>query len=209
MEVYVYAQALLARLQTATAMQHTVAALIGLLVSVLALQVISSKKGGSGRVKGGATTPQFVAKVSKGKLSPKDQLLLDMLDPELHNYVVTDPDLADNPIVYSSEAFCRFTKYNKAEIEGRNCRFLQGKETDRDDVAKIRSSVAECREANVNLLNYRKDGSTFINQFFVTPLRSESGKVVYFIGIQHEVATRAPGQSPENVGWVYTLGCHE
>lgn len=206
-----YAHSLLAQgrhlLETATAVQYAVAALAGLLVSILASNALTSPAGSN--VKRRATTPQFAPKDSKGKLSPKDQLLLDMLEPEVHNYVVTDPDLADNPIVYSSAAFCRFTKYDKAEIEGRNCRFLQGAKTDRDDVAKIRSSVAECRDANVNLLNYRKDGSTFINQFFVTPLRSESGKVVYFIGIQHEVATRAPGQGPENVGWVYTVGSHE
>ena len=196
----------IATLESATPMHYIVAALLLVITATLLSADPTTIISGRGKVKGPG---QFVPKPSKGKFGPKDQLLLDMLDTTRHNYVITDPDLADNPIIYSSEAFCKFTRYTKEEIEGRNCRFLQGKDTVPSDVSKIRSAIDNCREANVNLLNYKKDGTTFINQFFITPMRSESGKVIYFIGIQHEVASHAPGQSPDNVGWVYTLGSHE
>ena len=86
------------------------------------------------------------------------------------SFVITDPSFLDNPIVYASEGFCYLTGYNKEEIENRNCRFLQGPETDSKDVAKIRAAINEGCEASVELLNYKKDGSTFINQFFLCPL---------------------------------------
>ena len=66
---------------------------------------------------------------SRNTLNPKDQALLDMLDPLIHNYVITDPAEDDNPIVYASDHFCSFTQYSYDEIVGRNCRFLQGEKT--------------------------------------------------------------------------------
>jgi len=58
------------------------------------------------------------------------------------------------------------------------------------------------------LQNYKKNGETFINQFFITPLRDATvhAKPVYYVGIQHEIKRPGPGQHHENVGWVYTFG---
>lgn len=70
----------------------------------------------------------------------------------------------DNPIIYASEGFSKFTGYSKEEIEGRNCRFLQGKDSNPDDVSRIREAIEKKEEVSVCLLNYRKDGSTFHNQ---------------------------------------------
>jgi PAS domain-containing protein len=56
--------------------------------------------------------------------------------------IITDPRLPDNPIVFANESFCRLTGYARGEILGRNCRFLQGPETDRAAVARIRNAVA-------------------------------------------------------------------
>lgn len=71
---------------------------------------------------------------------------------------------SDNPIVYASEGFCKFTGYTKEEIEGRNCRFLQGKNSSPEDVSRIRTAIEKKEEVSVCLLNYKKDGSTFLNQ---------------------------------------------
>ena len=81
------------------------------------------------------------------------------------NYTILQTTVnVDNPIVYASEGFSRYTGYKKEEIEGRNCRFLQGKDTDPADVAKIREGIKKKEPVSVCLLNYRKDGSTFLNQ---------------------------------------------
>jgi hypothetical protein len=149
---------------------------------------------------------------SKAKLSPKDQVVIDMLDPLTNNYVITDPSLPDNPIIYASDAFCDFTKYSYDEIVGRNCRFLQGEKTDKTDIARIRSAVSNGDDENVCLLNYKKDGTPFVNQFFVSALREEDkghNNILYHLGVQHEVSDLAPGQCHENVGWLYTFGTRE
>ena len=78
------------------------------------------------------------------------------------SFVLTDPNLPDNPIIYASEQFSKFTGYSKDEIEGRNCRFLQGEKTDPEDVKEIRSAINSKREASLQLLNYKK-GLHFIN----------------------------------------------
>ena len=84
----------------------------------------------------------------------------------------------------------------------------QGKETLEADVDRIRQAIASKSEASVNLLNYRKDGTTFNNQFFLAPLLSDSGDLQYFIGVQCSVKRLGEGQAPENIAWVYANGLH-
>jgi len=144
---------------------------------------------------------------SKKRLSKKDQLVVDMLSThEDLSWVVTDPEMKDNEIVYASPGFCRFTGYRKEDIEGKNCRFLQGPKTDPKDVALIRNAIKYTKEASICLLNYRKDGTPFHNQFFLMPMYdANSGKCVYFLGVQVAVGSQGPGQEPSNPGWVYAL----
>lgn len=113
-----------------------------------------------------------------------DQMLVDTLQERKEMFCITDPDMYDNPIVYVSDDFISMTGYNRYEINGINCRFLQGHDTSPEDVAVIRTAVKEERHARVCLLNYRKDGNRFINQFNISPLRDAEGKCAYFIGVQ-------------------------
>ena len=98
--------------------------------------------------------PRSVFKPSK-PLAPKDGLILAMLENVNDGgrrpcYVISDPTEADNPIVFASDGFCLFTKYSKKEIEGRNCRFLQGPSTDAADVKKIRDAITAKKDASVS-----------------------------------------------------------
>jgi PAS domain S-box-containing protein len=146
------------------------------------------------------------------KLVGKDQILVDMLGLNDHmgvSYCVTDPSLEDNPIVYASAGFCENSGYSKEEVEGRNCRFLQGPSTDPADISAIRDAIKHATEASVCLLNYRKDGSTFVNQFYIAPLRNaDGGSTAYFLGVQVAVPDFGKGQQASNPGWVYGLGLH-
>lgn len=101
--------------------------------------------------------------------------------------VITNPDLPDNPIVYVNAAFERLTGYDKAEIIGRNCRFLQGKHTNPDAVDVLKQAVAERRSATVRVLNYRKSGQDFWNELTISPIEAENGTFSGFIGIQRDV----------------------
>lgn len=103
---------------------------------------------------------------------------------------VTDPYLPDNPIVFANRAFLEMTGYAADEIIGNNCRFLQGPETDRQAVIDVREAIDSRREFATEVLNYRKDGSTFWNALFVSPVFDDTGKLVYFFGSQLDVSRR-------------------
>nr|AML78180.1 putative LOV domain-containing protein [Sideroxylon reclinatum] len=100
------------------------------------------------------------------------------------NFVITDPRLPDNPIIFASDSFLELTEYTREEIIGRNCRFLQGPETDQGTVSKIRDAIREQREITVQLINYTKSGKKFWNLFHLQPMRDQKGELQYFIGVQ-------------------------
>nr|AML77872.1 putative LOV domain-containing protein [Linum usitatissimum] len=100
------------------------------------------------------------------------------------NFVITDPRLPDNPIIFASDSFLELTEYSREEILGRNCRFLQGPETDPSTVKKIRDAINNQTEVTVQLINYTKTGKKFWNLFHLQPMRDQKGEVQYFIGVQ-------------------------
>ncbi len=103
--------------------------------------------------------------------------------------IVTDPNQSDNPIIFCNEAFRRLTGYRDDEIIGRNCRFMQGPETDNATIAKIREGIAAGHDVAVDILNYRKDGTTFWNAVFISPVRDEAGTIIYFFASQLDFTT--------------------
>nr|AML76537.1 putative LOV domain-containing protein [Gyrocarpus americanus] len=100
------------------------------------------------------------------------------------NFVITDPRLPDNPIIFASDSFLELTEYSREEIIGRNCRFLQGPETDQETVSRIRDAVREQKEITVQLINYTKTGKKFWNLFHMQPVHDQKGELQYFIGVQ-------------------------
>jgi hypothetical protein len=101
--------------------------------------------------------------------------------------LITDPNQPDNPIVYANPAFSRITGYHPEEIIGRNCRFLQGADTDPKAVAQLRRAIQQQQEIRTTLLNYRKDGQPFWNELKISPVLSEAGELLYFVGFQTDV----------------------
>ncbi|XP_028757026.1 phototropin-1 [Neltuma alba] len=100
------------------------------------------------------------------------------------NFVITDPRLPDNPIIFASDSFLELTEYSREEILGRNCRFLQGPETDPATVRKIREAIDNQTDVTVQLINYTKSGKKFWNLFHLQAMRDQKGEVQYFIGVQ-------------------------
>ena len=98
--------------------------------------------------------------------------------------VITDPHLPDNPIIYVNKAFERITQYTADYAVGRNCRFLQGGETREEDIDRLREGIRRGEDVSVDLLNYRADGSTFMNRLLIAPLFDGKGEVVNYLGIQ-------------------------
>ncbi|MCW2365181.1 PAS domain S-box-containing protein [Sphingobium sp. B7D2B] len=104
--------------------------------------------------------------------------------------ILTDPNLPDNPIVFANKAFLDLTLYEESEIIGRNCRFLQGAETDRERIAELRDAVARHESIALEILNYRRDGTPFWNAVFIGPVYDVSGKLLYFFASQLDVTKR-------------------
>jgi PAS domain S-box-containing protein len=108
-------------------------------------------------------------------------------------FCLSDPTLPDNPLIYCSEEFYRFTGYTSSDVLGRNCRFLQGGKTDRGAVGRIREAVRKGEGCNEVVLNYRRDGRGFVNILMIAPLEDEKGKVKYFLGAQVDVSRLVAG----------------
>ncbi len=100
---------------------------------------------------------------------------------------ISDPFAHDEPIVYVNQAFVELTGYTREEIVGNNCRFLQGEHTDPEAPQKIRKALAAREVAVVDILNYRKDGSSFWNALHVGPIFAEDGSLAYFYGSQWDI----------------------
>lgn len=101
--------------------------------------------------------------------------------------VITDPLKHDNPIVFVNASFERLTGYARDECIGRNCRFLQGPGTNPEDVAKLRDAIANRTTVETEILNYRKDGSTFWNHVLISPVFDDDGTPAFFFASQFDV----------------------
>lgn len=104
--------------------------------------------------------------------------------------LLSDPNQEDNPIIYVNPAFSRITGYSATEVLGHNCRFLQGADTDPETIAQISEAIAQRREIQTTVLNYRKDGQPFWNQLRISPVCSKSGELLYFVGLQTDITER-------------------
>uniref|UniRef100_A0A126X239 non-specific serine/threonine protein kinase n=1 Tax=Neckera douglasii TaxID=140378 RepID=A0A126X239_9BRYO len=126
----------------------------------------------------------FELDMERGKEIRRGIDLATTLERIAKNFVITDPRLPDNPIIFASDEFLELTEYSREEILGKNCRFLQGQDTDRAVVDQIRDAIASRRDITVQLLNYTKSGKPFWNLFHLQAMRDQTGELQYFIGVQ-------------------------
>ena len=108
----------------------------------------------------------------------------------LHGVLITDPAQPDNPITYANKALERITGYPVDEMLGRNCRFLQGADTDPESIRQINEAIDSNQPLTVTLKNYRKDGSTFWNEFTLSPVQDAAGNTVNYVSVQQDVSHR-------------------
>ncbi|GBU19595.1 MULTISPECIES: histidine kinase famiy protein [Methylobacterium] len=135
----------------------------------------------------------YTARVSTGTADvgdPANDLFFAAVETTRMPMIVTDPRQPDNPIIFANRAFMAMTGYATEELLGRNCRFLQGPRTDRGTIEEIRSAVAARRNFSGEVLNYRKDGSSFWNALYISPIHNAAGELVYFFGSQLDVSRR-------------------
>jgi PAS domain-containing protein len=112
-----------------------------------------------------------------------DFQLMASLSSGQQNFVLSDPRLPDNPIVFATHGFYKLTGYTQEQVLGRNCRFLQGPGTSPKSVDIIRKAVATGADCTVCILNYKADGTPFWNQFFVAALRDSDNCIVNYVSL--------------------------
>jgi diguanylate cyclase (GGDEF)-like protein/PAS domain S-box-containing protein len=120
-----------------------------------------------------------------------DGLLEGLLEPLRNSGLplsIADATAPDLPLVSINDAFTDLTGYREADCIGRNCRFLQGPATDRAAIARLRAALAAGASVREVLLNYRRDGSPFMNELLVMPVRDAGGRLRFFAGVQRAVA---------------------
>ncbi|WP_204742121.1 EAL domain-containing protein [Guyparkeria sp. SCN-R1] len=110
------------------------------------------------------------------------------VEASIHGVIIADARKPDLPIVYTNAAFTQITGYRAEEALGRNCRFLQGEQTDPAAIDQIRLGLAKKQPVRVLLRNYRKDGTQFWNELHIAPVEDEHGEVTHFIGLQNDVS---------------------
>ena len=118
------------------------------------------------------------------------RLLQRAVDASSNGIVIADAQLPDKPLTYVNSGFERTTGYSADEVIGENCRFLQGEDINQPNLIEMRKGIAEGRETNIIVRNYRKDGTLFWNKLSISPVRDEEGNLTHFIGIQEDISDR-------------------
>lgn len=99
---------------------------------------------------------------------------------------ISDMREPDQPLIYVNQRFLNLTGYKAHEVIGRNCRFLQGPLTDPETAKEIRSIISNKQSGSVQIVNYRKDGTTFFNLLKLSPVFDDQKQLIAYIGIQED-----------------------
>jgi PAS domain S-box-containing protein len=128
--------------------------------------------------------------IDKAGLEERGNIFFAAVEMTRMPMLVTDPRQPDNPIVFVNRAFLDLTLYDEQDVIGRNCRMLQGPQTDPATVAEIRAAVAEERAVALDILNYKADGTPFWNALYLGPIFDHEGHLLYFFASQMDVTER-------------------
>ena len=130
------------------------------------------------------------SQISRPGLEERGNIFFAAIEMTRMPMVVTDPNQPDNPVVFANRAFQDLTQYSEEQILGRNCRILQGEQTDPNAVAEIRAAVREQRAVSIDILNYKADGRPFWNGMFFGPVYDDQGRLLYWFGSLMDITRR-------------------
>lgn len=118
---------------------------------------------------------------------PEFTSLMGAMDAASQGISIADAAHPDMALVYVNDAFIKLSGYGRDEIVGRNCRFLQGKNTDRKSVETIKDAISKGGSCTVEIVNYKKSGEEFLNKLIISPIRNSEGKITHYAGIQTDI----------------------
>jgi PAS domain S-box-containing protein len=155
------------------------------------VQAVGEVEGNAVNPSGGPGVNHWQASyIGRGGLEDRGNIFFAAVEMTRMPMIVTDPNQQDNPIVFANGAFFDLTGYAEKDVLGRNCRLLQGPDTDRGTVAEVRNALREQRAVAVDILNYKADGEPFWNALFIGPIFGQDGKLLYFFASQMDITER-------------------
>lgn len=122
-------------------------------------------------------------------------LLQRSIEASSNGIIITGGAEDDYPILYINPAFSRMTGYSQDDVLGKNCRILQGPDTEEERRREIREALEAQREVSVVMRNYRHDGEPFWNDLYIAPVPDEQGEVGHFVGILNDISAQRAAQS--------------
>ncbi|WP_420322027.1 PAS domain S-box protein [Flagellimonas sp.] len=141
----------------------------------------------------------LIMDVSARKAIEKDlNLRSKALSSAINGITITDAQQPDNPVIYLNAAFEKLTGYPKEEILNKNLRFLQGQDVDQPGVKELHNAVKDGKSCEVEIRNYKKDGTLWWNKISITPIKDSKDKVTHFVGIQNDVTDRIEAEEERN-----------
>ena len=114
--------------------------------------------------------------------------LLEASMEESFNSVVITEAGAGYPIIYVNSAFCELTGYGPHEVIGKSPSMLQGPNTDQAVLERLNNDISEGRLFHGQAINYRKDGSEFMMEWKIVPIRNERDEITHYLTIQRDVS---------------------
>ena len=137
----------------------------------------------------------------------KEELRLKLLESVITNTndgVLITEAIPGNPIIYINEAFAKMSGYSLEELEGQNPKIFQGPKSDVNELNKIRSALKNHESCEVTTINYRKDGTEFWNNLYISPVANEKGIYTHWISIQKNVTELKKAQEELNIQKKFT-----
>lgn len=100
---------------------------------------------------------------------------------------LSDPNLPDDPLIFANASFFQMVGFEPSEVLGRNCRFMQGGDTQQSIRKTIRENFAKQRDTRVVIRNFRRNGESFDNFLYIFTINDLNNQPMYRIGSQFEV----------------------
>ncbi|MEA3393869.1 MAG: PAS domain-containing protein, partial [Pseudomonadota bacterium] len=112
--------------------------------------------------------------------------------------VITSADAAAGyPVQIANPAFCKMTGYSLEDLQGKSLKMLQGPDTDPVVLDRLRDCLKEARFFEGMTTNYRKDGSSYVVRWNISPVRDDDGELTHYVSVQQDLSDFV--QSQENV----------
>ena len=120
----------------------------------------------------------------------RQKVLERSVEASTHGLLISDARSEDYPTIYVNPAFEKITGYTQSEIMGKNCRILQGPDTDEETKRSIKEALQSQKEISTVIKNYKKDGTPFWNELLISPVKDSKGNLTHFIGLQNDITGR-------------------